>query len=59
MPAPLSEYGRFNPNKHTAPNSYHGLNTRCVNSCFIGLHVYRFTAKAARHGMFKNHSVNL
>ena len=41
-----SEFGQFKPNIHTTPRSYHGLNTR-------------FTAKMTKHGMYRNHSVNL
>ena len=48
-PGPATSYqelGRFPPSRHTAAATYHGLDTR-------------FTAKIARHGMYRNHSVNL
>ena len=48
-PGPATSYqelGRFPPSRHTAAATYHGLDTR-------------FTAKIARHGLYRNHSVNL
>ena len=45
-PASYQELGRFPPSRHTAAATYHGLDTR-------------FTAKIARHGMYRNHSINL
>ena len=41
-----SAYGEYPPSRHTAPHTYHGLDTS-------------FTARATRHGMFRNHSVNI
>ena len=41
-----AEYGKYPPNKHTQPYSYHGLNTR-------------FSQKKFNQGMYKNHSFNL
>lgn len=40
-----TEYGKYAPNIHTLPYSYHGLNTR-------------FTAKRTLHGNYRNHSMN-
>ena len=40
------ELGQLKPSSETMPRSYHGLNTR-------------FTAKMTKHGMYRNHSVNL
>ncbi len=40
------EYGKYAPNAHTRPYSYHGLSTR-------------FTANKTREGNYRNHSFNL
>ena len=40
------EYGKYPPNKHTLPQSYHGLRTK-------------FTARKTEQGNFRNHSLNL
>ena len=40
------EYGKFKPNVHTQPYSYHGLNTR-------------FSHKKHQQGMYRNHSLNV
>ena len=40
------EYGKYEPNVHTTPYSYHGLNTR-------------FTGKKTLQGNYRNHSLNL
>ena len=40
------EYGKYQPNIHTMPYSYHGLNTK-------------FTAKKTVQGNYRNHSLNL
>ncbi len=40
------EYGKYRPNKHTQPYSYHGLNTK-------------FSEKKFGQGMYKNNSFNL
>ena len=40
------DYGKYPPNKHTQPYSYHGLNTK-------------FSQKKFGQGMFKNNSFNL
>ena len=40
------DYGKYPPNVHTQPYSYHGLNTK-------------FSQKKFNQGMYKNHSFNL
>jgi hypothetical protein len=40
------EYGKYQPNIHTRPYSYHGLSTK-------------FTAKKTTQGNYRNHSFNL
>ena len=40
------EYGKYPPNAHTLPHSYHGLSTG-------------FTAKKTLQGNYRNHSMNL
>ena len=58
-----SELGQFEANRHTAAHTYHGLNTR-HDRANLNKYLYRvlnprFTAKISRHGMYRNHSVNL
>jgi hypothetical protein len=40
------EYGKYHPNIHTMPYSYHGLSTK-------------FTAKKTEFGNYRNHSLNI
>lgn len=36
-----SEIGQFEPNRHTAPHTYHGLNTRCIHEKPFTCHLYK------------------
>ena len=40
------EYGKYHPNEHTQPQSYHGLRTK-------------FSYKKYQQGMYRNHSLNV